>query len=1456
MIQVYLPSNTDYEHNGDMTLFPSSASVHAILNGSWEAELVHPIDQEGRWKFIQQEGVVSMPSFYENSTTLPQMQLFRIKSIDKSDTEIVATMEPIFYDAMDDCFLTDVRPTDKNGQQALDILCAVNTKYSGKSNITRTSTAYYQYKNLLEALNGDNDNSFVSRWGGEMLFNSYEVIINDRVGIDAGYELRYGKNMPVNGLTESVDIRDVVTRIYPKAYNGREMSNHGYVDSELIDSYPTVKAVTMTFDNVKLAEDANADDEENGVIICDTQAELDQALTEQCEAQFASGVDKPKVTISANLVILKYSEQYKEYSMLEDVSLGDTIHCINSRLGIETSARVIELEYDSLRKKVESVVIGDYQYNYFYNVTSSVDKIEQIVLPNGNINAAVVQGIINAANAQFKIQNTAAQKVEQRAILFEDLDPDSSLFGALSIGTQGIQIAHERTADGRDWDWGTAINYRMINADYIIAGTITDQKASNFWNLNTGEFRLSASTIEDNSLATIGETIASVDVEYASGTSDTEAPADGWSTTAPAWQEGRYIWQRTVTTMADGTKNISDPTCIQGAAGESVSVITTSVTYAVSSSGVTPPSTWSETIPDTAPGQYLWSKSETVYSDGKETVSYGVSYQGENGSQGVPGPPGEDGQTLYTWIKYADTPTSGISDSPDGKKYLGIAYNKESPIESDNYEDYQWSDIKGKDGIPGTPGENGETLYTWIKYATDASGSGMSDSPEGCSYIGIAYNKESPEESDSPTDYAWSLIQGEAGIGVENVVEEYYLSTSSTEQTDGEWSTDQPEWVKGRYIWTRSKVTWTDGSITYTDPVLAKAINGANEAVGDLDDSLDQEGVFNRLTNNGQTQGIYLQDGLLYINGTYIKTGILTDNVGKNYWNLNTGEFRLSATSTVGGEPIATQNNTIASVDVEYAVGDSDATAPTTGWSTASPQWQAGKYIWQRTVTTMQDGTQNTSEPTCIQGAAGQNGADGTDGKDGQDGAQGEQGVGVESVADQYYLSNSPTEPSGGFWSETQPAWKLGFYIWTRSVVTYTDGNTEETEPILAQAINSANQSANDANQAVTELDNELDQQGVFNRLTNNGQTQGIYLSDGKLYINATYIATGKISSVDGKVYFDLNSGTLVANEIVGTEEGSTTNGKIGMFTYSSGEKTEGFSVATTSGNGGRISMLISRTAGNYTLANDIEIMTTGNLRIRSNAIATNPGGNNTLIFQGNSSSGQGLIRIQRGKPGGSDNVLYVDSGTTNLYGVNSQLVLFSNSSSTALCFNGNQAINIAQSQIDIRYSGSYVYIVSASNNYVRVGHWSGDASVIMRNNMIDFSVTGYLRASINSDGSASFGTIYSNGNVVTSERSKKKDILPLEDGAIEKVKASGVYKYSLREERIKDEESDNTKRTAIHSEANEEYIGIMYDEAPEELRKENIKGQKGIDLYSMVSLLWKAVQELNDKIERIKSES
>lgn len=127
------------------------------------------------------------------------------------------------------------------------------------------------------------------------------------------------------------------------------------------------------------------------------------------------------------------------------------------------------------------------------------------------------------------------------------------------------------------------------------------------------------------------------------------------------------------------------------------------------------------------------------------------------------GEPGKDGTTYYTWFKFADDEYgNGMSSSPDGKEYLGIAYNKETPVMSNNPEDYQWARITGE-GIPGKPGADGKTYYTWVRYADDARGNGMSDSPNGKYYIGFAYNKEVPTESNNPADYQWSKYKGDDG---------------------------------------------------------------------------------------------------------------------------------------------------------------------------------------------------------------------------------------------------------------------------------------------------------------------------------------------------------------------------------------------------------------------------------------------------------------------------------------------------------------------------------------------------------------------------------------------------------------------------------------------------------------------------------------------------------------------
>lgn len=474
MIQVYSPDNTDFDKNGDMVLMPSSCTINAELNGAWTIDLEHPLDIEGRWKWIVETAVIKVPSF------LTEEQLFRLKSVEKSDAGISASGEPIFMDAMDDCFLTDIRPTNKTGQEALDLMTAPNSKYTGISNISRAATAYYEYKNLIEAINSDDENSFINRWGGEILFDNYTVKINDRVGGDYGVELRYGKNIPQDGLRETIDTNGVVTRIYPQAYNGRKPSGslgrNIYVDSPIIDSYPAIHSATITFDNVKLYLDASEDEmkglADNDVYVCYNQAELDAVLEHKCEEEFQNGIDKPSVNIEAEIVLLKNSEQYRDYAVLEDVSLGDTIHCKHNRLGIVTDARVISLEYDCILKKVNSVELGDFSYNYFSDVSSTVSRVDSAIRPDGTVIAQKITGIVDGMKASLRVQKSIAEKQDVRAILFEDLDPDSPTYGAMCLGTQGFQIANERTSDDRDWDWRTFGTATGFSADLITAGTL------------------------------------------------------------------------------------------------------------------------------------------------------------------------------------------------------------------------------------------------------------------------------------------------------------------------------------------------------------------------------------------------------------------------------------------------------------------------------------------------------------------------------------------------------------------------------------------------------------------------------------------------------------------------------------------------------------------------------------------------------------------------------------------------------------------------------------------------------------------------------------------------------------------------------------------------------------------------------------------------------------------------
>lgn len=820
MIQIYKKKNTDFSKNGDSPIFPSSAVVNAELNRAWTLELEHPIDDRKIWKFIEEETVIKVPSFNGD-------QLFRVRKIEKSDSGIEVKAEPIFLDAKDDCFLADVRPTGKNGQQALDIMCAANKKYTAESNITRAATAYYQYTNLISAINGGDGNSFVSRWGGEILYDNYNVIINERVGGDYGVELLYGKNIKADGLIEEIDMSDVVTRIYPKAYNGYKMSNNGYVDSTLIGNYPTVKADTITFSDVKMREDAQEDDEKNGVVICDTQAELDNALIQKCRDQFAAGIDKPKVSISADMILLQDTDQYKDYKVLESVSLGDTIHCKHSKLGIVTDARVIALEYDCIQKRVTSVELGDFKNDYFDRVTSSTGKVESIINPDGTIMAEKVQGILNGIYTQLKLQSTVAQKVKGRAFTVENLDPDSDLFGCMTWGTQGLQLATRRTADGKDWDWTTAVTARGILADAIIAGILTDKTGKNYWNLDTGEFRLSADafkvddqTVEDYVNGKIDNVTAQIrlltlqltndmcsvateadgtggdysecytDVMLLIGTTDiTNSDKVQYTVNPSAGVDGSWDLTRkrytvrdmsedngsvTITATYSGitvSKVFSVAKAKAGAPGDNGDSLESIVEYyAVSSSSTVAPSQWYQTPPQmTEYNRYLWNYERFIYSDGhtEDTQKRVI---------GVYGATGQDGKGISSITNYylASSQASGVTTSTYGwtttvqsmseqKRYLW------------NYEVIDYTDgskqtvnprvigVYGDKGTPGAPGTDGKTSYVHIKFSDVPDPQYSHQIKESPAKYIGIYVDFEELDSTSPSRYTWTQFMGDNG---------------------------------------------------------------------------------------------------------------------------------------------------------------------------------------------------------------------------------------------------------------------------------------------------------------------------------------------------------------------------------------------------------------------------------------------------------------------------------------------------------------------------------------------------------------------------------------------------------------------------------------------------------------------------------------------------------------------
>lgn len=257
--------------------------------------------------------------------------------------------------------------------------------------------------------------------------------------------------------------------------------------------------------------------------------------------------------------------------------------------------------------------------------------------------------------------------------------------------------------------------------------------------------------------------------------------------------------------------------------------------------------------------------------------------QGKDGTNGIDGTNGTDGKTTYFHIKYSSVsnPTSSSQMTETPSTYIGT-YVDFSSTDSTDPSKYTWSRFTGQDGsqgIPGTNGNDGKTSYIHIAYATSSDGStgfSVSDST-GKTYIG-QYTDFTASDSTNPSNYSWSKIKGETGDtgnGISSITT-YYLASSYSSGVDTStsgWTTSvQNPSESCPYLWSYQITHYTDGTSSSTSPHIIGVRGTDGKDAGDL----TQEQIFNILTNNGQTQGIYLQDGKVYINGSYIKSSTIT----------------------------------------------------------------------------------------------------------------------------------------------------------------------------------------------------------------------------------------------------------------------------------------------------------------------------------------------------------------------------------------------------------------------------------------------------------------------------------------------------------------------------------------------------------------------------------------------------
>ena len=585
----------------------------------------------------------------------------------------------------------------------------------------------------------------------------------------------------------------------------------------------------------------------------------------------------------------------------------------------------------------------------------------------------------------------------------------------------------------------------------------------------------------------------------------------GWTTAVQSVSAAKkYLWNYEVVKYTDGTVASTTMPCVigsygdQGSKGDKGDTGSTgngikSITehYAVSTSNSTVPTSWSSTVPTmTESNKYLWNYETITYTNGTtvDTTKRVIGVYGNKGATGATGSHGyslvanvvrdaftESQWTIYGTINHEETwsSTSGIRNGcriGDMFAIVGTATDTKNAHVAYYRSNTASGELKGlcishtiiprgATGATGSKGDKGDTgatgkgvKSTAVTYQASSSGT----------TIPTGVWSATPPATSADKPYFWT-----------RTIITYTDNTTSTAYNVG--STPEGIVVGGRNLLVgthKSPITYTYPTSGYADKCSWKTTVLLNGSVYTLSfwakSSVNGDKIRVHFYNpsniisvvGSQGQRSTAIDGLCdfvltttmtkyWVTYTIPKGGnstrsVIIPRLGLDVTGTGTLTFQWEKLEegNMATDWTPAPEDYVSFVDVEYYLSTSATSLSGGSWSTTAPTWVNGKYMWSRTVTT--DGAGNrTYSPNqngvCIAGAQGATGAKGDKGDTGGTGATGK---GVKSIVEQYYKSTSATAMSGGSWSTTYPGWENSKYIWTRSVITYTDKTTTTTTAV------------------------------------------------------------------------------------------------------------------------------------------------------------------------------------------------------------------------------------------------------------------------------------------------------------------------------------------------------------------------------------------------------------------------